>query len=189
MLSEGMKPHRTSALLIRLADSIDRAKAPDPNLVASHLRKIIAAIENPFTEEDLRDISASFRIDTKKWEVTHDYHPEEIVTYAEGQGFITVDNVDVPVNLTGGYMTGVDVEIDFRDDSLDWPDDWEHEQMDAWLDKYANADWSKVEARLEKDHGTEVHDSASNAIFDAEDAASYERDPYEYYGLRRSDFI
>jgi hypothetical protein len=62
------------------------------------------------------------------------------------------------------------------------------EQVDEWLEKYDVDHWIQVDDRLDKDHLEEVDNAIADVIYDAGDQESYDRDPYAYYGLRRSDF-
>lgn len=186
-----MDPRQTSSALVRLANSIDRAKAPDRKLVVSHLRKILAAMEEgSFSDTELQAISASFEIDKKSWDVVNDFDPEGSNVYASGWGSVKVDGVEIPVRLSGGSGSSrfeVDEEM-VADGDLNWPDSMTEEQSDEWIAKYGNADWRPVNRRLEQDHDDRVYNYARDVIYDAGESEALSRDPYAYYGLRRSDF-
>lgn len=131
---------------------------------------------------NLKEISKSFFIDNHAWDVEQDFD-DVMVT---GQGFIDVEGAQVPLILTN-YGETITVDKELIPGEVDFVN-LSEDEVEEWITKYEDFDWSSVEEILISDHSDEVDDAIMDALQDEKETREYRRDPYSFYGVRRSDF-
>jgi hypothetical protein len=137
---------------------------------------------------------ASLSIGKINWTVDQDCDGDSVWTTASGSLLVTVT---IPERKTTGFAffrvsQHGEFQFETYEGDIEACDIEPGEDEGAILDKMGAQikalDWDEIAEHLAADFGKTATDEASNALYEAADAADEARDPYRYRGVSRHDF-
>jgi hypothetical protein len=158
----------------------------------AQLRQLIEAISKgpgnvvKFDSDDNNIDDVNFDANTIEWE--HHEEGDEGGSYLASHG-----EVGVMIEFAAEYQAAGNVRFSVSDEGVfeaidsdltAYSDEGENAGLDVKLQELADV----VADMLTRDYKQEVEDSLSNSAYDYRDSEAYDRDPYKYYGVKRSDF-
>lgn len=169
-------------------------------ILTESIHMVAEVEEEPASNGEEESLASKATVVVAAWVKTNEEKIDKYIEQDITQWYESGENVDADED--GTYNVPVPYErydgkslfATFADEALEGLAEEDWNELDRW---WSNKTTKKLEQSpimqaiwkpFEDYSRTAVEDIANNVKMDLEDRASYDADPYAYYGVRRSDF-